>query len=258
MMIDVLVAERNHCGMGVFAMAVHSGFWLSLRAAAVTTVILGGVLPLSAGTIGVAVSGIGSTTQVGSTENRPLLGGQAIKYFITLGNDNGTYGVGSNCSGSGFGTCADQGDGGGTLKMYLRFDPVSTSSPSTLTIKFEDLDLSGANDPTGFLESINVLTSNFTSLTGGWITSIGGLITNFGPNLTDTQQILNLPLGILPDDEFYLLLKFRSDSDFYGKNTVEYLRAEITAVPLGPIPLPLTLALLLGGLWAWKRRFAAA
>jgi hypothetical protein len=71
---------------------------------------------------GVAVGFVGSSVEVGLTENRPLLGNQeAIEYFIPLKDNNGTYGVGSNkCGGTGFGTCADSGDGGGLLTMILR------------------------------------------------------------------------------------------------------------------------------------------
>lgn len=223
---------------------------LKLLAAAAGLGLVLGVAPAGAITAtGVTVGSVGSDTHVGLTEDRPI-GDDAVKYFIPLGDTDGTYGVGGSCGGSGFGTCSDTGNGGGKLTMILRFSPISTFGDSLLTVKFEDLDLGGANDPNGFLERLNVLKSDgATSLSGGWIYDIGDLVTGD----SDTQQILNLSLGTVTDDPLYLILKFKSKSEFYGKNTAEYLIATVTgpdAPPGGqtPVPLPPALVLFVSGI----------
>jgi hypothetical protein len=241
--------------------------------AATAAVLMMSVVPASAGTIttGVAVSGFFATGHaVGLTEFRPILNGNAIKYFVPLGDGSGTYGVGSACSGTGFGTCIDTGNGGGTLTMILRFSPVSTSAPSKLSILFEDLDLKHANDPTGFFESLEVLketkTNTLVSLTG-LITDIGGLITPYGPGPNPDPHNalqLNYSIGVLDTNPLYLELKFKADFGYeYGTNTPEYLIATVTdiptsPVPLAPMPLSATLLLSLGGWYAWRRRQLAA
>jgi hypothetical protein len=218
------------------------------------------VLPARAATVtGIAVSAVGSTTPgVGLTENRPLLGGNAIEYFVPLRDTSGTYGgVGSTCS-AGFGTCADTGNGGGTLSMVLRFSPIMSTVPSYLTVKFEDLDLKGVNDPNGFFESLNVF-RNGSSITGGWITNISSLLVDGNHDTQVLKLLLNAPIN----DPLYLVLNFKAKADFYGTNTPEYLRATIDVgdqTPPIPTPLPGTL-LLMGSLLscaygasAWRRR----
>lgn len=190
-------------------------------------------LPVQAATIGTAVDGIGSSNTVGATEYRPLLGSDAIKYFIPLTSSGScTYGV--DC-----GEASDSGYGGTEMSMFLRFDGVNTSQPSSLTIAFEDLDLIGVNDPWYFLEDINVFDSSNTSMTG--------LITNIAsPFVTgnyDTQQFLSFDLGVLSDTTYFLELVFTANSKYFGRNTPEYLVAEISVVPL-----PATGLLLLGGM----------
>jgi hypothetical protein len=243
-----------------------------LRVLAAAAIILMGIAP-SAGagtigpTVGVAVNAVGSLAPaVGITEDRAI-GDDAIKYFIPLGDGSGTYGtttvdwwgrVTSPCGATGFGTCADSGDGGGKLTMILRFSPVSTTAPSRLSVLFEDLDLNGANDPSGFLESLNVLTASGNSLTNGWITSIGGLITG-----NNDRQALNLSLGTLTATPLFLVLNFKVVSHIYGTNTPEYLIATVTdiptsPVPLAPMPLSVTFVLALSGWYVWRRRQAHA
>lgn len=204
----------------------------------------------NAAIIGVAVDPSDNSV-VGNTEIRPLLGGEAIKYFITLGNDSGVYGVDD---GGMFGLEPDVGNGGGTLSMYLLFSPVTAGAEYTLSILFEDLDLVGANDPDGFLESVNVLSADgMTSFSGGMITTIGGMITGDA----DTQQLLTLSLGTIGGDPFLLRLDFQAMFNKKGKNTPEYLRAWITEVPI-PGALPLFLAGLAGFGFATRRRKKAA
>jgi len=215
--------------------------------------------PATAATItGVAVSSVGSTGPgIGLTEDKPLLGGKAIEYFVPLGNGSGTYGTGSTCS-AGFGTCADTGNGGGTLSMVLRFSPITSAVPSYLTVKFEDLDLKGVNDPNGFLESLNVFRGG-TSITGGWITNISSSLVDGDHNSQILKLLLNAPIN----DPLYLVMKFTAKSDFNGTNTPEYLRATIDVGDQAPpIPTPLPGALLLMGslltcsygVSLWRRR----
>jgi len=232
-------------------------------AAIVMPISIAEMAPATAATVtGVAVSGVGSSTLVGSTENRTLLGGDAIKYFIPLGDNNGTYGVGSKCGGNGFGTCSDTGNGGGTLSMILRFSPITTTGPSQLTIRFEDLDLKGVNDPNGFFESLNIF-RGATSLTGGWINNISSLLVDGDHDSQILSLLLNLPIT----DPLYLVLKFKAKSDFEGRNTAEYLRATITEGDRAPpVPTPLPGALVLMGtvlacsygFGAWRQRHKRA
>jgi hypothetical protein len=230
-----------------------------LGSIAAVVIPAGFVAPATAATItGVAVSGLNSTTPVGSTIDEPSLGGKAIEYFVPLGDKSGTFGgSGSNCA-LGFGTCADTGNGGGTLSMVLRFSPITATVPSYLTVKFDDLDLKGVNDPNGFLESLNVY-RNGTSITGGWITNISSSLVDGDHNTQVLKILLNAPIN----DPLYLVMNFTAKSDFNGTNTPEYLRATIDVgdnAPPIPTPLPATLvlmgSLLTGsyGVGVWRRR----
>jgi hypothetical protein len=245
---------------------------LSALAAVVGMAFLVAASPARALTAtGMAVGAVGSNTQVGLLADRPLLDvgifedQKAIKYYIPLKDSGGTYGVGKyTCGGTGFGTCSDSGDGGGLLTMILRFSPVSKTANSTLRVIFEDLDLSGANDPVGFLERLKVQTwsakdNKAVDLTG-WIKDIGGLVTGN----SSTQQILSLALGTLQTDPLYLFLQFKAQSTFNGTNTAEYLIAMVTSPDAPPggggeVPLPGAVALfgtVLAGSWGigrWRR-----
>lgn len=137
------------------------------------------------------------------------------------------------------------------MQMYLKFEPVSTTNPSDLIIYFEDLDLIGANDPSGFLESVEVFGSD-------GVTSITGLIDNIANDLVtadaDTFQTVAIPLGLLTEETFFARLDFLANSTFKGINTPEYLIAEIHPVPL-PAALPLFGAGLgILGFVGWRRR----
>lgn len=211
-------------------------------------IISGGAISnAQAGVIGVTVDPSDNSV-VGATEFRAALGGDAIRYFIPLSDGSGVYGV--DDSGD-FGLSADSGNGGGVLSMYLLFDPITTGQSYFLNIVFEDLDLSGANDPFGFFESVEVLSADgLTSLSGGVITPIGGLITGDAV----TQQLLSLYLGPVLSDPFLIRLDFAASYYRNIWNTPEFLIAELSEVPL-PGALWLFLAGI-GGLAHAKRRAA--
>jgi hypothetical protein len=237
---------------------------LATAAIAMAAVDPAGAVPVTTISVGVPVDKVGSTNQVGRTEPNPPLGGDAIKYFIPLGNSGGTYGVGNHkCGGMGFGTCSDTGKGGETLRMILYFSSVSTAHNSTLTINFEDLDLHGANDPEHFFENLNIFRAG-NSLTG-WITDIGSPIVGGHITGNNTYQTLVLDLDKPTDSSLWLVLKFTATSDFRGTNTAEFLRATITenadasAVPL-PGALVLMGSVLTGfcGVGFWRRRVRSA
>ena len=193
----------------------------------ITTVVLFGSAAVNASTIsGYTVAGFGETDQVGitSTAGESVLGDGAIEYYIPLGDASGTYGVG------GFGTSSDTGNGGGTLAMWLRFAPVTAGAGAKLNILFEDLDLMGANDPTGFFETVNVFDKDGTSITGN--------ITNINSSLVAgnaaTQQLLQVLLPTLVDNPLYVRLDFTANYTSSGRNTPEYLTAEVMQV----VPIP--------------------
>lgn len=190
-----------------------------------------GALPI----IGVAVDDFTTPVSVGSTEYRSALGGDAIKYYIPLGDTDCTYGIGT-C-----GTVSDSGDGGGTLSMNLMFTPVDLVA-STLSVLFEDLDLKNANDPYGFFESVQVFDDTGIELTP--------LITDISSSLVigdrDTQQLLSLDLGILTSDTYFVTLNFKAEYYTNGRNTPEYL---IASIDQNSVPEPSVLALLSLGLF---------
>ncbi len=200
---------------------------------------------------GVAVGAIGDnpfTQEVGLKENRAI-GNDAIKYFIPLGDTSGTYGV------AGFGLAPDSGDGGGLLTMILAFAPVNTSVNGVLTVLFEDLDLVGGNDPTGFLETVEVFDAGGTTVTGP-ITNLGGLVTG-----DSDSQTLTVNVGALVSNPYYLQLVFSADSPVNGTNTAEFLIASLDnpdgTVGLVPLPAALPLygtGLAVMGFIGWRRR----
>ena len=204
-----------------------------------------------AAVVGVATNSTG-TTVVGDTENRAVLGGTSIRYYVPLGDASGTYGVSSSGN---FGRFSDTGNGGGTLSMWLRFTGLTVGQAGTLTIKFEDLDVTPVNDPNGFTERLNLFNSSGTSLTG-LITALGATPAGGGTvSGNSTSQALTLFLGTITSTQLLLRLDFNAVFTGFGTNTAEFLRAEISQVPV-PAALPLLLSGLAGLGFASRRRKA--
>ena len=211
----------------------------TLFAVAITSTIAGLISPASAATTGIAVSGIGSTTQLGlhpelnsGPDGANQLGAGGIEYYIPLSGGNGTYGV------SNYGLNPDFGNGGGTEKMFLYFSPVSGNS--VLKILFQDLDLIGANDPSGFFETLRIFDQDGNPLTPV-ITSLGSF-PNGSVSGDHSAQLLTLALGVV-SGPLFLELDFHAHSDSNGTNTAEYLLATVS-----PVPLPGALVLFGSGL----------
>lgn len=221
---------------------------ISLAAAACAFVAAGSA---QAAVVGVTTNSTG-TTVVGDTENRAALGGTSVRYFVPLGDSSGTYGVSNSGN---FGRFADSGNGGGTLSMWLRFTGLTVGQAGTLTIRFEDLDLIGVNDPAGFFERLNVFNSSGTSLTG-LITALGATPIGGGTVTgNSTSQALTLFLGTITTSQLLLRLDFSATFSGFGTNTAEFLRAEISQVPI-PAALPLLISGLAGLGFAGRRRKA--
>jgi hypothetical protein len=202
-----------------------------------------------------------------------------IEYFIPLlDSHSGTYGAaaGGICDDTGeagIGTCADTGTGSGyssadSLMMNLFFDLTGSpdSSEATLSINFEDLDLTPINDPTGFNESLqfsywNVDSNSFVNI-GGVIDHVdeleSGAFSGAASTTPDTPvdpftwHLDLAALGILDNtgglndsvstlDGFWIQLGFGSQytwsdgSPRTGTNTSEFLTAELN---VSPVPVP--------------------
>ena len=209
---------------------------------------------VSAPIVGVAVGGIGLSTQVGFAPEvragEPFNGKTAIKFLIPLdpAPTSCTYGI-SNC-----GMQVDYEYAkftGQLMKMFFKFSGVE-SKPQELKLIFEDLDLIGVNDPYGFKEEINVKDAAGNSISGGPITNISS------PYATgnSTGQILTflLPKVSSPGSlwiQLNLQAKMTVGHDKW-KNTPEYVRAELSAIPLPAAAWLLVTAL--GGLVVAGRR----
>lgn len=204
-----------------------------------------------AAVVGVTTNSTG-TSVVGDTENRAALGGTSVRYFIPLGDASGTYGVSSSGN---FGRSADSGNGGGTLSMWLRFTGLTVGQSATLTVKFEDLDVTPVNDPGGFTERLNIFNQGGTSLSG-LITALGATPVGGGTVTgNNTSQMLTLFLGTITSSQLLLRFDFTAAFTGTGTNTAEYLRAEISQVPV-PAALPLLISGLAGLGFAGRRRKA--
>lgn len=187
--------------------------------------------------IGAPVQAIGSSVKVGNVD-----ADGTINFYIPLTKGNsGVYGVGA-------GTSADKCSypltcTGGTLDMFLRFEPVQVG-PNLLSLDFSDLDLFGVNDPGYFLESIEVLDANSHVL--AFVDSWND------PEVVAADranQLLQLLIKV-DSNPFFVGLSFASNFSVKTPrgtyiNTSETLLASVTAVA---VPEPTTLSLLGVGL----------
>jgi hypothetical protein len=194
-------------------------------------------VPGSAATYGVPVKGTtGTAATTVVNDFVPANGG--IDFYIPLDGTE-TYGV----SGGGLSSDSCWGFGcGGSLSMYLRFSPV-TPGPNLLTLRFEDLDLNGVNDPSGFLETLELFSTSLVSI---------ALFDHFmdpyvvGAQTNANGQKLQVPVNVA-GGPFLLKLKFKTvfPPGWQSKvtNTPEALVAYLT-----PVPLPAALWLFAAGL----------
>lgn len=199
--------------------------------------------PAISSVTGITVDAAGSINPAGIQNSTTGV----VKYYIPLSERNsGVYGVsdtptcgtgGANTGGAG--TCSDRGrgfgyDDAGALDMNIYFDlsDLANKDNAVLDIWFGDLDLFPINDPDWFLESIAVSSKNG----GGLLTPFVGTFKNDTdiPDATSDPFTWRLDLASLGtlDDKFWIQLGFGSDSDYYAKNTAEYLKATISAVPV--------------------------
>jgi len=202
------------------------------------------VSPAWADTIGIAVSGIGSTTPVGLT---PTNG--AIPFYIPLKSaTSGNYGP----RGVSVDTCSYPSTcNGGYLNMFLLFSaPPVLLGANTLTLEFNDLDLIGVNDPSYFLESVKVISSSNPTVVIDEVTDPYVIASSTNYN----SQLIKLPLNV-GSSPFWVQLTFHSKfktstaSGTY-QNTVETVKATLISAPPTTVPEPSVLSLLGLGLVA--------
>jgi hypothetical protein len=121
---------------------------------------------------------------------------------------------------------------GGTLTMFLLYDTV-VLRPHLLTLDFVDLDLAGANDPNGFLESVQIYGRESSSWHSfGKFTNISQA-SSYAPD----HQVIQLPVDVQATSFIAkLVLKTENNPFWSAYNTKEFLYTSMEAV--APVPLP--------------------
>lgn len=191
----------------------------------------------SAATYGVPVKGLTGVNAT-TTFSDFLPANGKIDFYIPI-NGNETYGV----SGGGLSpdTCSGFGCGG-SLTMFLRFAPV-TPGPNILTLLFEDLDLKGVNDPSGFLESLQIFSSNLVSL--AFFDEFNDTFV-VGAETTSNGQKIQMPVTV-GSSPFLLKLKLKAIFPD-GRQPRLINTPESLIAYLAPVPLPGALWLFAAGL----------
>ena len=189
---------------------------------------------------GVPVAGFGMTSTVGDYTSAT---GQ-IGFFIPFaGGYNGVYGV----NGVGMSATTAQAPSSGSMNMYLKFAP-TTLGANMLKLTLDDLDIIGANDPAGFLESVEIFLQDGTSLalidqaTDPWVVSAP----------STGLQVMQVPFTVT-QNPLYIRLGFKANTNAltgWWENTKEFMTATITPVAGAAVPERATLMLSMFGLLA--------
>ncbi|MCS7173248.1 MAG: hypothetical protein N0A24_07630 [Armatimonadetes bacterium] len=232
---------------------------------------------------GIPVVSLGSSTP--AVPNCPTLEGSVcydpstgrIGFYIPLNPAyNGIYGVTpvpSSFPHFTAGTIPDARSGSfsnpDALRMFLLFSPVGIPVGSaTLTFRFEDLDLTGANDPSRFFERIAFYDASGSPLSGpihlmgSGCTPLPCTITGDANQQTITFSDSPQLRALLTGDPFFVELRFGSHADGKKKevfvNTPEFLWATLQTERLPPPQVPEPPGVLLWGtalvMTAWGRR----
>jgi len=250
-----LALIRSECGLMKGNCKMTRLFTSTINAAAAllctSAVVFGSHTgSLASPTYGVAVDGPLSNTVVAPDNQSNITDSSLpnrIDFFIPLADgDNGVFGV----DGVGVEQSTFPAGDSGSMDMWLRFAPVRTGN-GLLTLDFTDLDLFNVNDPDGFLETLEVLDADGSSL--ALITDV----THSAVVLADfDEQFIELALSLTSDPFFLRLTLGASLEGKTGKykNTIESLTANVQYVPV-PASLGLMGLGLLGvGAAAVRRR----